>query len=114
MKKELRDKWCAALRSGKYKQGEGALKERDWNGKITFCCLGVLRELAPGLARKHRNGEKLSSPSLKRVGMSKDQHKEAIARNDGRQQDSIDSIWNYRFKKRQTFKQIANWIEANL
>jgi hypothetical protein len=40
VKKSLKDKWVAALRSGKYEQGRGALNH---NG---FCCLGVLCEVA--------------------------------------------------------------------
>lgn len=34
---DLKTKWLAALRSGKYKQGQRALKRND-----EFCCLGVL------------------------------------------------------------------------
>lgn len=45
MKKEIADQWVAALRSGQYEQGRGAL--RTWaNDKASFCCLGVLCELA--------------------------------------------------------------------
>jgi hypothetical protein len=40
MKQEIKQKWVKALRSGKYKQGEGRLKQKD-----TFCCLGVLCDL---------------------------------------------------------------------
>lgn len=38
MNKTWKKKWLGALRSGKYKQGEGQLRRRD----NTFCCLGVL------------------------------------------------------------------------
>jgi hypothetical protein len=38
----IRDRWAAALRSGKYPQGRSVLRTRE--GK--FCCLGVLCELA--------------------------------------------------------------------
>lgn len=41
MDQELKSKWIAALRSGKFKQGEGALC-RDG----AYCCLGVLCEVA--------------------------------------------------------------------
>ena len=41
MKKEIADKWVAALRSGKYKQGRGKLRHED-----NFCCLGVLCEIS--------------------------------------------------------------------
>lgn len=40
MKKDIADKWVGALRSGKYKQGRGALHRGD-----KFCCLGVLCEV---------------------------------------------------------------------
>ncbi len=40
MNKELAMKWCAALRSGKYKQGKKKLKHAG-----RYCCLGVLSEI---------------------------------------------------------------------
>lgn len=40
MKKEIKESWIAALRSGEYKKGKGALLS---NGK--YCCLGVLTNL---------------------------------------------------------------------
>lgn len=47
MNKEIKAKWLAALRSGKYRQGSGFLKIKGQNGvQDRFCCLGVLCELA--------------------------------------------------------------------
>jgi hypothetical protein len=43
MKKEVAEKWVVALRSGKYKQGSGTLQ----GIARTYCCLGVLCEIAP-------------------------------------------------------------------
>lgn len=40
MKPEIKEKWLAALRSGKYEQGNHQL--RDGNA---FCCLGVLADI---------------------------------------------------------------------
>ncbi len=40
MKKEIADKWIAALRSGDYVQTLGGLKTEDG-----FCCLGVLCDI---------------------------------------------------------------------
>lgn len=40
-RKEVYKLWIAALRSGKYKQGKGSLKEGN-----KYCCLGVLCDLA--------------------------------------------------------------------
>lgn len=45
MKRELRDRWTAALRSGEYAQGAGRLKAVDDKGVAVFCCLGVLCEI---------------------------------------------------------------------
>lgn len=42
MRKDIQDQWVAALRSGEYEQGRGAL--RTGNGQ--YCCLGVLCDLA--------------------------------------------------------------------
>ena len=39
--KEWRRKWVEALRSGKYKQTTGTLRDRDG-----FCCLGVLCDIS--------------------------------------------------------------------
>lgn len=41
MKKEVAEKWVAALRSGKYNKGSGCLQFQD-----EFCCLGVLCKVA--------------------------------------------------------------------
>ena len=49
MKREVRDNWVKALRSGEYEQGEMNLKDR---GK--YCCLGVLGEI---------NGVDLDTPA---------------------------------------------------
>lgn len=42
MKPEVKAQWIEALRSGKYEQGIGRLK--DYDGK--YCCLGVLCDLS--------------------------------------------------------------------
>lgn len=34
--------WIAALRSGKYRQGQGALKQITESRNTRYCCLGVL------------------------------------------------------------------------
>lgn len=42
MNKEIAKQWCAALRSGEYKQGQYSLNNVSKN---TYCCLGVLCDL---------------------------------------------------------------------
>lgn len=41
----IKHQWVTALRSGKYRQGGGALR-KSHDGIDTYCCLGVLCELA--------------------------------------------------------------------
>lgn len=46
MKAEIKQRWLEALRSGRYAQGEGALKQQhDGEEKPQYCCLGVLCDL---------------------------------------------------------------------
>ena len=40
MRKEVKEKWLQALRSGEYKQGKNCLRADD-----KFCCLGVLTDI---------------------------------------------------------------------
>ena len=42
MNSEVKGQWTTALRSGEYEQGNGVLRTID----NTYCCLGVLCELA--------------------------------------------------------------------
>ena len=52
MNKEIKQKWIKALRSGRYTQGKLSLREKNYYakpgkpGKPSFCCLGVLCEVA--------------------------------------------------------------------
>lgn len=41
MNQEIKEKWLAALRSGKYKQGKTVLRSQD----DCYCCLGVLCDI---------------------------------------------------------------------
>jgi len=46
MKKDIKEKWVSALRSGQYKQGTGYLiKSANAGGQCKYCCLGVLCDL---------------------------------------------------------------------
>lgn len=45
MRKEVMKKWVKALRSGKFKQGQGTLKQFNRRGQPQHCCLGVLCEV---------------------------------------------------------------------
>ena len=67
MKKRVLTKWLKALRSGKYKQGRGALCQIDKKGNESFCCLGVLCDLYNKEQKRNKKRglavEKVSSES---------------------------------------------------
>ena len=104
MDRELRDRWCANLRSGDFKQGRSKLSH---GGR--FCCIGVLaRTIDPkakfGLGATIVNGVEVGDSGsfhpnfTKEVGI-KNQHLELMYMND---------------TDKKTFAEIADWIEVNL
>ena len=113
MKKELKEKWVAALRSGNYQQGRYALKRTN----NTYCCLGVLCEVGGETFEFQPPSELIDYPTacqLKRFpyqtaylpsqlytefGLDKQITRELIALNDD---------------KGLTFSEIADYIEANI
>lgn len=107
MKPEIKKIWIEALRSGKYQQGQGALKEGD-----SFCCLGVLCDLYDSTgwdpAPNDNRSKKLSfqsfmgAPSLDVLDWSK--FPQALL------QDYIDANDIHDL----TFHQIADMIEEKL
>ncbi len=68
MKRNIMYKWIKALKSGKYKQTTGELKNK--NG---YCCLGVLCEIKAKEQKKkfyeHKNGGVLSETQMKWSGI---------------------------------------------
>lgn len=48
MKADIKSRWTAELRSGRFEQGHGSLRlaESETGAGDTYCCLGVLCELA--------------------------------------------------------------------
>lgn len=42
----VKARWLTALRSGEYQQGRELLAQRDADNRWSYCCLGVLCELA--------------------------------------------------------------------
>jgi hypothetical protein len=62
MKKDIAKKWVKALRSGKYKQGEGFLKEYNKKNQARYCCLGVLCELYnESMKKNHKKSLKITT-----------------------------------------------------
>ncbi|MDO7847661.1 hypothetical protein Q5H92_14930 [Hymenobacter sp. M29] len=57
MHQEIKKDWLEALRSGKYTQGKYSLKKENEEGKVSYCCLGVLCDLAvrQGIVEEEEN-----------------------------------------------------------
>jgi hypothetical protein len=102
MKKGLKNRWLAALRSGKYAQCRATLKKTD-GGKDSFCCLGVLCDISPSVKRRVYGSEVLGNEALAYAGFSSEQEDTLTYMNDGECGH-----------KKKTFKGIATWIEKNL
>lgn len=106
MKQEYKEQWLKALRSGKYEQGQTALKNKDDN---TYCCLGVLSEVCFGKIRQRRNGEEYLNISARReVGLTENQQIELARMNDGGWND------DNQYTTPRSFREIADYIEQNL
>lgn len=114
MDAELKAKWVAALRSGKYKQATGTLN--DCGGG--YCCLGVLLDISGrGLWRSSSyefeadDGESLyCDGDLGRrvrilMRINPDQEEKLVGMNDGEPEEGVKPI---------PFEEIALWIEQNL
>lgn len=104
-------KWVKALRSGKYKQGNGSLVEEDKYGNKKYCCLGVLGEILE--CDMLDGGMFLDSSSLHSglenvpEAFNKEVHDQPSATL-ARRNDGTDGV------TRRRFKGIAQWIERNI
>lgn len=100
MKKELRDKWVAALRSGEYIQGQETLRDTLNN---TYCCLGVLCKVSgsPNWDGEHMHGDYafLQACAQKELGISAEDANRCVLLND---------------KEGKSFPEIADYIEQNI
>jgi len=79
MEKELRKKWVLELRSGKYKQIQGALKKDGG-----YCCLGVLMDVAGMEIDQDSNYDGLPLPEQCEIlGLQHDRAETLAGMNDG-------------------------------
>jgi hypothetical protein len=99
----IKQKWCDALRSGKYKQGRGALR----NCNDHFCCLGVCADLIAPDQWEGRTGfyfmdglcSALSSKISDSINLPYPEQATLVGMNDS---------------QLKSFNEIADYIEANL
>lgn len=106
MDKKTKAKWLKALRSGKYKQIDASLRVYDFTShSYSYCCLGVLREVANGGASKSSLGEYLGTKFCQRIGLEpkRDVPSDGI-------QDTLCKMNDRGI----AFSEIADYIEENL
>lgn len=105
----MKESWIAALRSGKYKQGKGALQN---NG--CFCCLGVLSEIMDVPKEEVCTGYYEFAFF---DGAGKLFHNRSVPPGGafGLDGETITELWIMNDNSDQkSFAQIADWIDANL
>lgn len=101
MDAEAKEKWCAALRSGKYLQGTGAMRYENKDGTVEYCCLGVLRDVvAPGTEYEDEATSLLQSNHD--AGLNPLHARDLANMNDGTCGNNPRS-----------FLEIADWLEAH-
>ena len=96
MNPEIKARWVAALRSGKYKQTKGFLRCDE-----SFCCLGVLCDV---VEPEYWNGEDYAI----------DPHLPAERLTDGVGIDYVDVLTHMNDHEGETFRAIADYIEREL
>ena len=125
MDRAIRDKWVAALRSGKYTQGKGLLCGREKEGgEFEYCCLGVLAKINDDIVEKNAkifngNGQIFGVVSKEdgsfQTGTVHTGYK-------GLTHAQISRLWRMNdgvgladgCPERYSFNEIADWIEENL
>ena len=108
MKRDIRDQWIAALRSGEYKQGNGVLHQVSKDGAERFCCLGVLcRVLKETPSPVQKNGDVLYDNLC---GILSSKLRDLV----GIRIQTMDEIIWMNDQQRWSFDQIADWVQANL
>jgi hypothetical protein len=97
--------WIDALRSGKYKQTQGTLKNDEG-----FCCLGVLCDLARLDGGPHWEKDWTENYFLNNFGDLPKVVKEFMGLDEG----DVARLINKNDNQEQSFEQIANFIETDL
>jgi hypothetical protein len=114
MDPEAKKAWLEALRSGRYKQGQGKLRREG----DEFCCLGVLCDLGQDRDKKWRKvGLCYAYGSLDDTTIPPDE----VRDKSGLNPETVGALWRMNDGVTSTgkiqgkpFSEIADWIEANL
>lgn len=111
MKPAIKRLWVKALRSGKYKQTSGKLHEATPLDRGSFCCLGVLCDLAikRGVIKRFHGDKELTPETVQRwAGIDPDPIISIDLYGDVTEATTANDTLEWSFKK------IARAIEKNL
>lgn len=115
MRRSIRNRWLADLRSGRFVQGQQKLLGESEEGETCYCCLGVLLQglgarLSGGGYWLTFEGEDFASPdeeldrdTLAALGLSPEAQSELIYLNDGT-----------KGARPHSFLEIADWVETHV
>ena len=116
MNQEIKAKWLDALRSGKYEQGTGALRNRFLEDEFAptphfaYCCLGVLCDVMEPTGWDgtvfHSFADLPPDEITLKAGLGK--------RESFRDRETVVSILARMNDNGTPFSEIADWIEENL
>lgn len=110
---ELKTRWTTKLRSGEYRQGKSALRKRGVE-QDSFCCLGVLCEIAVEDGKVHRS----ETPEAVGWNYSYDEESAvlplALEYSSGINPGARQELMDMNDVQGKTFSEIADWIDANL
>jgi len=110
MDNTAKSQWLEKLRSGEYAQGRGRLR----SSSNTYCCLGVLAEVAVEAG--------ILSPAVEIPEATEDYHFDGyfcylpgkVAEAFGVEPVDSDVLMNMNDGKQNSFDEIADWIEKNM
>jgi hypothetical protein len=104
----LRARWIEALRSGRYKQGRGRLRDGD-----AYCCLGVACEVSGlGTWRRHDDGrgDVYATPTGILYGWLPRGLRDEL----GLDENTQSKLMQLNDDEGRTFAEIADWYEENV
>lgn len=103
----FKEKWLKALRSGKFKQGQSVLKDKD-----KFCCLGVAARICHVPDEKFRSAAFIEDDFVKRNEKTIKKYLPKVLIGDT-ENILIDKLTSMNDSGK-SFNKIANWIEKYL
>ena len=113
MNHDIKNEWVTALRSDKYRQIQGQLRDNLKGKHVGYCCLGVLCEIT----KQETDGEwdQYNSVCFK-IGNKSEGYTppRKVLNHAGLTEAHVETLIGMNDDAKCTFKQIANFIDNNL